>query len=336
MDVKKKFLELTSETYPHPSEEGVLKFLPSLKQDAFGNYYTIIGESDTMFACHLDTADHKKSKVNHKFFVDEKGKHSPLEGDEWIYTDGSTILGADDKAGTVVMLYMMEKQVPGIYYFFIGEERGCIGSSALADAWGSEATKHVDHVQKVISFDRRGFASIISNQMGLTCASDAFVTALSKAYSQHGLTLYDDPTGIYTDSASFMDLVPECTNISVGYFDEHSGKERQNISFLERLCEATAKIDWSKIPVGREIGISDQYLEQYPDFMTEIQKLETYNDFKIFTEDSLLCMVLTVEESSVWWLHKEVAAISNLIEKYNLQHMHWIELAGNTIKIYLA
>ena len=42
-----------------------------------------------------------------------------------------TILGADDKAGMVILLYMIEKKIPGLYYFFIGEEVGCIGSNAF-------------------------------------------------------------------------------------------------------------------------------------------------------------------------------------------------------------
>ncbi len=30
-----------------------------------------------------------------------------------------------------------------------------------------------------------------------------------------------EDTGVLTDSAQFMGIVPECTNISVGYYDEH-------------------------------------------------------------------------------------------------------------------
>ena len=26
-----------------------------------------------------------------------------------------------------------------------------------------------------------------------------------------------DPTGIFTDTANFVDIIPECTNISCGY-----------------------------------------------------------------------------------------------------------------------
>jgi len=36
----------------------------------------------------------------------------------------------------------------------------------------------------------------------------------------------------------FADIIPECTNLSVGYFDQHSVKERQDIKFLEDLANA--------------------------------------------------------------------------------------------------
>jgi hypothetical protein len=49
-----------------------------------------------------------------------------------ISTDGTTTLGADDKAGVSVLIWMMKHNIPGLYYFFIGEE-GCIGSGLAAN-----------------------------------------------------------------------------------------------------------------------------------------------------------------------------------------------------------
>jgi hypothetical protein len=44
-----------------------------------------------------------------------------------ISTDGTTTL-EHDKAGVSVLIWMMKHNIPGLYYFFIGEEVGCIGS----------------------------------------------------------------------------------------------------------------------------------------------------------------------------------------------------------------
>ena len=248
MRITKKFLQLTKKTYPHGTEKQLQTHLPKgYKIDEWGNYYLEIGESTTMFTCHLDTASYSESRVNHIF-----------EGN-YIKTDGSSILGADDKAGMVVLLYMIEKQVPGLYYFFLGEERGCIGSSDVSKYW--ETLPFSDKIKKVISFDRRGTSSIITEQFGGVCCSDEFAEELCLRLNSvdKDFQFRPDPTGIYTDSAQFTDIVPECTNISVGYYNEHSHSERQDIEFLKKLCKASTKIDWESLPIVRDYKVSKHY-----------------------------------------------------------------------------
>jgi hypothetical protein len=80
------------------------------------------------------------------------------------------------------------------------------------------------------------------------CCSNEFSNSLCEKLNKFGLKYRQDDTGIVTDSASFMGIIPECTNISVGYFNEHTFKERQNINFLEKLCKAASKIDWESLP----------------------------------------------------------------------------------------
>ena len=249
MRIVRKFKQLTSKTYPHGTEKQLLKYLPKgYKEDKVGNYYLQIGETpSTMFACHLDTACTYQRKVSHVF-----------DGD-FIKTNGSTILGADDKAGMVVMLYMIENKIPGLYYFFIGEEVGCIGSGKLAKIW--EKTEFSKYIKKVISFDRRGTTSIITEQaFGQSC-SDEFAKKLAQDLNSTGLgfSFSPDPTGIFTDSAKFMGLVPECTNISVGYYSEHTTSEKQDLNFLKRLCKAVCLIDWEDLPIKRDHTKYDDY-----------------------------------------------------------------------------
>jgi hypothetical protein len=238
MRIKKKFIKLTKYTYPNGTESLLEKFLPSGYQvDEFGNYYIEIGEdSRTMFTCHLDTACLDQEEVNHRF----DGKY--------IGTDGKTILGADDKAGMCIILYMIEKKIPGLYYFFLGEEVGCIGSRALAKLF-----KNTEHgLDRVVSFDRRGTNSIITHQFYGRCCSDEFAIELSNRLNSYNLKLKPDPTGISTDSASFMDIIPECTNISVGYYEEHTHDEYQDIEFLRKIAEACIRIDWETLPTKRD------------------------------------------------------------------------------------
>jgi hypothetical protein len=268
MKIKKKFLQLTSKTFPHGTENELKNQLPTgYKEDGLGNFYIEIGKnSTTMFTCHLDTADRSQTKVKHI-----------LEGNI-IKTDGTSILGADDKAGMTVLLYMIEKKIPGLYYFFIGEERGCVGSGRLSRVWKD---KHFsNYVTKCVSFDRRGTDSVITEQFYGVCCSNEFAKELSKRLNVVETTFNykPDPTGIYTDSAQFTNLIPECTNISVGYYSEHTTAERQDIKHLEKLCEAVCKIDWETLPIVKEPGVHyDEYDEDDEWEYDEDQKFQSHN-----------------------------------------------------------
>ena len=240
MDIKNKFLELTSRTYPHGKESELRGLLPNeLQEDEFGNLFIKIGESSTMFTSHLDTATSADSQINH--LIDGK----------YIRTDGKSILGADDKAGVTIMLYMIDNNVPGLYYFFLGEEVGCVGSKKLSSKLKDEK---IEGINKVIAFDRRGYNSVITYQFSTRCCSDEFGTALSTQLNSLGLDYKNDPTGLYTDSAQFIKIYPECTNISVGYFGEHTYNEHQDIEYLDKLAKACVKVDWESLPIARDIN----------------------------------------------------------------------------------
>lgn len=253
MNIKETFLNLTRRTYPHGTEQDLFSLLPeNLNKDEFGNLYLQIGENpSTMFTSHLDTASSQVSDVRHQ-----------INGNI-IKTDGSSILGADDKAGVTVLLFMIQNNIPGLYYFFLGEERGCIGSRKVAN---KHKTQPFPNIKKVISFDRRGTDSIITYQMGGRCCSESFghtlADELNKVEDTFGYKV--DPTGIYTDSAQFIDVYQECTNISVGYNYEHTSSEYQDIDHLEKLCVASTKVNWENLPVSRNItDIDDDYEDYY-------------------------------------------------------------------------
>ena len=243
MNIKEKFLELTSRTYPHGTEKEVFPLLcKDLQEDEFGNLFIQVGESDVMFTSHLDTATGALTQVNH--VIEEN----------IIKTDGTSILGADDKAGVTIMLHMIENEIPGLYYFFLGEEVGCVGSKKVATKWREDKK---EGIKKVISFDRRGTTSVITFQSGQRCCSEKFGEELAKQLNlaEETFSYKNDPTGLLTDSIQFMKMYPECTNISVGYQSEHTYSEQQNIEHLEKLAEACLKVDWNGLPVERDPSV---------------------------------------------------------------------------------
>ena len=183
--IKEIFLKLTEFTTPYGNESD-LENLLHLKKDKWGNYYTKVGESQTLFTCHLDNYCKTKEKINHV-----------IDGDI-IKTDGKTILGADNKAGVVTLLYMIDKGVPGFYYFFIGEEpiltNGTFGSSLVVN----NKPRFLRGFKRAIAFDRKHKGSIITRQMAQQCCSDVFADALIKEFSKAGTIMRKDTTGYYT------------------------------------------------------------------------------------------------------------------------------------------
>lgn len=271
MDIKKTFINLTKFTYTHGNEFLLEKYLPSgFEKDEFDNYFYKIGDSDTMFTCHLDTATSKFKIVNHIF------------ENNFIKTDGTTILGADDKAGMTIMLYMISKEIPGLYYFFIGEEVGCIGS-------GNAATLDFSKYKKCVSFDRRGYGSVITHQLRGRCCSPVFADKLSEELTRCGLPYSPDSTGIMTDSAMFVDQIPECTNISVGYFKEHTLNESQDILYLKELCQVCTEVNWDQLPIERDPFIYDKY------FFDDVNEEKEYESakLKVWVGDYLYLVKLT-------------------------------------------
>ena len=351
MNIKEKFLELTSRTYPHGTEEDIFPLLDSrLEKDEFGNLFIKIGESDVMFTSHLDTATSALTQVVHKF----DGKI--------IKTDGKSILGADDKAGVVIMLNMIENNIPGLYYFFLGEEVGCIGSRKVAT---KQKTEKIEGINKVISFDRRGTDSVITFQSSQRCCSETFGEALSKQLNlaDETFSYKNDPTGILTDSVQFISIYSECTNISVGYKSEHTFSEQQDIEHLTKLAEACLKVDWNGLPVERDFtkteyksyggysgydggwddydyGYSSRGLSSNTSFSrTPVQKTEKvwfhdkkYNYVSNIEIDSLTKKVISVDLCDERIKYEQVI-IDNLLESLELVYIN-SEWDGFKLKVY--
>lgn len=308
-DIRSTFISLTTMTYPHGHEPEVLKFLPKdLVKDQFDNYYKIIGNSETMFTSHLDTVDRKQSIVT--IYSTEK------DGDEMFTTDGTSILGADDKAGVSIMLYMMAHNIPGIYYFFDGEERGGIGSNKLASVFGS--VDHLKNVKRCISFDRKNYYSVITQQLGRVCCSDEFATELAKELNKSGLRISIDPTGVYTDSASFIDEIAECTNISVGYFNEHTISETQNISFLQRLAKACLNVNWDKLPTVKKAGLDEEILRKYRGLISEFKSMVLNVDARLTSEYGTAYIKIDLDEPNIDIVHDDLINLSLLLNKYKI------------------
>lgn len=197
-----------------------------------------------MFSSHTDTV-HMEDGMQHIAY--NRTTHT-------YYKKDGKPLGADDAAGAWVMLEMIDAGVAGVYVFHRCEERGGIGSAHIAD-------KHYDFLERfdyAVAFDRKGSTSVITHQGMTRCCSDAFAQALADALNDDGVSMYvPDDTGVFTDTANYTSDIPECTNLSCGYDNEHSGNETLHVPTLFALRDACLRVDWQNLPVERNPAVRE-------------------------------------------------------------------------------
>lgn len=202
----------------------------------------------TLFTAHVDTV-HREDGVN---YFKQNG--------DFLHASGS-VLGADDGAGVAILLHLIDNCIPGYYIFFQGEEKGGIGSRYLA----SNDFELLCDFQRAIAFDRKDVFSVITHQGYGRCASDKFANALADELNDitPSFMYVPDDTGIYTDTAEFTHIIPECTNISVGYFNEHTQNEKLDLRHLSDLAETLVKVNWDELPVERDPAIVEEKTYYY-------------------------------------------------------------------------
>ena len=162
------------------------------------------------------------------------------------------VLGADDKLGCYIMCRLLEAGVPGLYVFHIGEECGGIGSTYISNT----TPEVVDNMDYCVAFDRMGYNDIITNQSGGRCCSDTFADALAKQMNAKlppMKQMAKSTGGTFTDSANYTKLIAECTNVAVGYKNQHGTSEYFDHEWLERhLIPSLLNVAWSALPVKRD------------------------------------------------------------------------------------
>lgn len=257
-------------------------------------YVIEVGDSRTMFSSHVDTVHREGGKQTVKY--DKKGL-------KYYKTDGKP-LGADDTAGCWVMLEMIDAGVPGVYVFHRGEECGGIGSGFIAE----KHSGFLERFDRAIAFDRRGSTSVITHQGWGRCASDEFAQSLADMLNDDGVSMYlPDDTGIFTDTANYVDFIPECTNLSCGYANEHSGNETLHLPTVFILRDRCLEIDWEKLPTERVPGVVD-YKDDYTYHYTTKTNSSYYSGSMLYnmTKSDMLDMAYTDPETFVEVVRNEL------------------------------
>ncbi|MGE8142294.1 hypothetical protein ACQKOE_09990 [Novosphingobium sp. NPDC080210] len=255
----RELLEILSWARPHGSqaeaqfvELHVCKVLDGLgvpyDRDGFGNVWAAVPKAvnsgpDVLWSCHVDTVHASGGRQGVRFADDGQTV-------ELVKRKAGRCLGADDGAGLWLMLEMIRARVPGGYVFHRGEEKGRLGSCYVVEC----EPERLQGWDACVAFDRRDYQDIITHQLGERCASEAFAASLSAALNEtgRGLKYRADDTGSYTDSYSYMGVIPECTNVSVGYSGEHGPRETLDALHVWRLRKALVSADLSGLVIQRD------------------------------------------------------------------------------------
>ena len=247
LSVKRPDKSVSTAAFTQWLQDHLPEGLPS-SYDGAGNLHVdarLDPKHRTLFVAHVDTV--------HR----DEGKNKIDKTAERLSADGAA-LGADDGAGCAMLMHLLHAGVPGYYVFTQGEECGGIGAKFLAH----NMPGLLSEFDRAIAFDRRGIDSVITHQGYGRCCSDVFAEALSGALNRDDRMMYlPDDTGVYTDTAEFVDIIPECTNISVGYYHEHGDREYIDVLHFQALADAVLGFDWDELPTDR-----DPTVTEYKDF----------------------------------------------------------------------
>ena len=218
--------------------------IDGMQEDEYGNFWLQIGDdTTTVWSCHTDTVARSDGFQNIEWQGDVLWLHNGKPGQ---------CLGADDGAGIWLMLEMIKVRKPGLYIFHRDEEIGGLGSSHIAN----KQPQLLSGMKRAIAFDRMDLGSIITHQRGKRCCSEEFSKALAAELNlTEGFAYKSDPTGSFTDTANYDGIIPECTNLSVGYYKQHGPKEHLDVAHLYKLRDALLRIDFDALPTSRDPSV---------------------------------------------------------------------------------
>lgn len=217
--------------------------------DAEGNYCLDIGLNPSiLWSAHLDTVHREQGRQRVALVGGKILTVANRKGNR------PNCLGADDGLGVWLLCEMVRSGVAGRYVWHVGEECGSRGSRSIAKS----ADTRLQGIQIAMAFDRRGTNSVITHQGWSRCCSNAFAQSFASALGVAGLPGYlPDDTGVFTDTANYVDHIAECSNLSVGYFDEHRQGEHADASHILKLRDALCTMDASSLVVERDASVTD-------------------------------------------------------------------------------
>ena len=284
--------------------------------DSHGNYWLTIPQpgdvpSQVLWSSHTDTV-HRQGGIQSLAVVDTM-----------VSAVKSDCLGADCTTGVWLMRQMILARVPGVYVFHRAEEIGGLGSQAIA----CRGDQRLAPIKFAIAFDRKGVDSVITHQMMGRCCSEAFVASITPMLPG---AYRSDKTGSFTDTANYVDDISECTNISVGYYAQHTAAETQDLSHMVKLARALALFDETQLVAER-----DPTITEYDGFDYDWRKAPSCTTSAImqawdidYANDEYDAKPSKTRSAGHWARASEPRTVYDVVRDYPNELADWLEQQG--------
>lgn len=241
-------------------------------QDNSGNLLITKGESESYpcICAHMDQVQ----RLHPKDF-------ECIENDDVIFgysskTRSQCGLGADDKNGLFIALECLASYDVLKCAFFVGEEIGCRGSSAVDMNFFNDC-------RYCIQVDRRGNSDMVTSIYTDMCSADFIADTHYETYG------YNLSTGAMTDVAELFDrgVGVSCINLSCGYYEPHTDHEFTSKSDVQKCYDFVCHIIEACVGIYIcEYGLNGRYENNWQSHV--LGKSSTYSEvFKDIVRDEI-------------------------------------------------
>ena len=213
IDMLKMILKMTQEELKAFLAVHLQKFYSEDDIHVEGQYILVDGSIPVGLVSHMDIVRSKPPTV---LLMDSENRY---------ITSIDNVLGADDRAGVIAILTLLERGYRPTIIFTEDEEIGCVGARAMCKEYESIPVKYL------VEIDRRG-DDVVFYQNG----NESWIEYVKKFRDKVGSGSCSDISHL---SPTFG--ISSC-NMGSGYFHEHTSEEYLDTNILNDTIDVVAKM----------------------------------------------------------------------------------------------
>lgn len=209
------------------------------KQDKIGNFYKKVGESSkVMFTTRVKVPIYNLENL--KFSNTVENSDNKIRQSFGVYSN------IDSEINKILILVsMMNRNVPGIYYFFNEQSDIKMDQNLSIDIFENMIIS--EDIKKIISIENFNGNFINTQSLSKKSCSDEFANNLLEQLNSNieSTKFKIENSNLNLESHKFTHIVPECVRLSMDLKKSNS---------LEKLFYMMSKVNWDSLPVKRNIS----------------------------------------------------------------------------------